>query len=88
MAIIDGKSIKQLTGKVVSDKGDKTITVAVDRVKIHPLYKKRFTVTKKYYAHDADNTAHIGDMVKIQEAQPMSKMKRWKLIEVIEKAAI
>lgn len=88
MTIIDGKSIKELVGKVLSDKWDKTITVAVERVKIHPLYKKRFTVTKKYYAHDEDNAAREGDIVKIQEARPMSKLKRWKLLEIIEKSAI
>lgn len=86
MVIIDGKSIRQLVWKVLSDKWDKTITVAVDRVKMHPLYKKRYTVTKKYYAHDEDNKANIGDIVKIQETRPLSKLKRWKLVEIVEAA--
>ena len=88
MAIIDGKSIKELVWKVISSKGDKTLTVAVDRVKMHPLYKKRYTVTKKYYAHDEDNIANEWDIIKIRETRPMSKTKRWLFVEVIEKAQI
>lgn len=88
MAIIDWKSIKELVWKVISNKGDKTLTVAVDRVKMHPLYKKRYTVTKKYYAHDEDNTANEGDVVKIRETKPMSKTKRWLLVEIVDKAQI
>lgn len=88
MVIINWKSIKELTGKVVSSKGQKTITVAVDRVKMHPLYKKRYTVTKKYYAHDEDNTALEGDIVTIRETRPISKTKRWLFIEVVHKAQV
>lgn len=88
MAIIDWKSIKELVWKVISNKGNKTLTVAVDRVKMHPLYKKRYTVTKKYYAHDEDNTANEGDVVTIRETKPMSKTKRWLLVEVLDKAQI
>lgn len=83
MAIVDWKSIKELTGIVVSDKWNKTIVVAVNRVRMHPLYKKRFTLTKKYYAHDEWNVARIGDTVNIQEARPMSKLKRRKLVDVV-----
>ncbi len=83
--MIGEKNIKELTGMVVSNKGDKTITVSVERVKTHPLYKKRYTVSKKYYAHDAENTANIWDKVKIRESRPLSKMKRWVLVEIIEK---
>lgn len=85
MVMIGEKNIKEMTGMVVSNKGDKTITVSVDRVKTHPLYKKRYTVSKKYYAHDAENTANVGDKVKIRESRPMSKMKRWVLVDIIEK---
>lgn len=85
MVMIGEKNIKEMTGLVVSNKGDKTITVSVDRVKTHPLYKKRYTVSKKYYAHDAENTANVGDKVKIRESRPMSKMKRWVLVDIIEK---
>ena len=87
MVVIGDKNIKELTGKVLSSKGDKTITVAVDRVKMHPLYKKRYTVTKKYYAHDEANTSKEGDVVRIRETRPMSKLKRWLFIEVIESTA-
>lgn len=59
MVMIGEKNIKELTGIVVSNKGDKTITVSVERVKTHPLYKKRYTVSKKYYAHDAENSANM-----------------------------
>ena len=87
MVVIGDKNIKELVGKVVSNKMQNTITVAVNRVKMHPLYKKRYTVTKKYYAHDQEQQANIGDVVKIRETKPMSKRKRWNLIEVVEKAA-
>lgn len=88
MAIIGDKNIRELVGKVVSAKTDKTLTVTVDRVKMHPLYKKRFTVTKKYYAHDESNTAKEGDIVKIRETKPMSKLKRWLFVEVVEAATV
>ncbi len=77
---------KQRVGLVVSDKMDKTIVVAiVDRVK-HPLYGKTVKRTKKYKAHDANNEAHIGDKVLIMETRPLSKEKRWRLVNVIERA--
>ena len=73
-------------GKVVSDKMDKTIVVAVvDNVK-HPLYKKIVKRTYKLKAHDENNTAQIGDRVKVMETRPLSKDKRWRLVEVIERA--
>lgn len=87
MAIIGDKNIKELIGKVISNKTDKTLTVAVDRVKMHALYKKRFTVSKKYCVHDEENKAAEGDTVKIRATKPMSKTKRWVLIDIIEKAA-
>ena len=72
----------------MSSKGDKTIVVQVERVKIHPLYRKRYTVQKKFYAHDEDNTAQEGDTVRIRESRPMSKLKRWMLIEVTSSQAV
>lgn len=77
---------KTRTGKVVSDKMDKTIVVAVvDNVK-HPLYKKIVKRTYKLKAHDENNECHIGDRVRVMETRPLSKDKRWRLVEIIEKA--
>ncbi len=81
MAIIWNKNIKELIGEVISDKTDKTRVVLVKSVKVHPLYRKRFIVRKKYYAHDAQNISKIGDMVKIREIKPISKLKKWALVE-------
>lgn len=77
---------KTRIGKVVSDKMDKTIVVAViDNVK-HPLYNKIVKRTYKLKAHDENNECHIGDRVKVMETRPLSKDKRWRLVEVVEKA--
>ena len=73
-------------GKVVSDKMDKTIVVATEKLVAHPLYKKRIKMTKKYKAHDEENQCQIGDTVKIMETRPLSKNKRWRLVEILEKA--
>jgi small subunit ribosomal protein S17 len=70
-----------LTGRVTSDKMDKTITVLVDRRVMHPLYKKFIRRSKKYAAHDEDNICKIGDMVRIEECKPISKRKTWTLVE-------
>lgn len=79
-------SRKTRVGLVVSDKMDKTIVVAIaDRV-AHPLYKKIVKKTYKLKAHDEQNTAHVGDKVKVMETRPLSKDKRWRLVEVIERA--
>lgn len=75
-------------GKVVSNKMDKTIVVAVETYKKHNLYHKRIKYTKKYKAHDENNTANIGDVVKIMETRPLSKDKRFRLVEVVEVAVI
>jgi small subunit ribosomal protein S17 len=72
-------------GRVVSDKMDKTIVVAVETYKKHPLYGKRVKYTKKFKAHDERNEAKIGDTVKIMETRPLSKEKRWRLVEIVEK---
>lgn len=77
---------KERVGKVVSNKMQKTITVAVDRKVKHPIYGKFVNKTTKFKAHDELNTAGIGDTVRIMETRPLSKDKRWRLIEVVEKA--
>lgn len=77
---------KEKIGRVVSNKMQKTITVAVDRKVKHPIYGKFVNRTTKFKAHDEQNTAGIGDTVRIMETRPLSKDKRWRLIEVIEKA--
>ena len=77
---------KTRTGKVISDKMDKTIVVAVkDNVK-HPLYNKIVKRTYKLKAHDENNEAHIGDTVRVMETRPLSKDKRWRLVEIMERA--
>ena len=78
------KNIKEFIGVVLSDKMDKTVVVWVDKVKMHPIYKKRYVVRKKYYAHDENNEAKIGDKVRIRESRPLSKLKRWIVVEVIK----
>lgn len=75
-------------GKVISDKMDKTIVVAVETYKRHSLYGKRIKYTKKFKAHDENNQAKIGDVVKIMETKPLSKNKRWRLVEIVEEAII
>ncbi|XEC94612.1 30S ribosomal protein S17 [Paenibacillus tarimensis] len=75
-------------GKVVSDKMDKTIVVSVETYKKHDLYHKRIKYTKKFKAHDENNQAKIGDTVRIMETRPLSKDKRWRLVEVVEVATI
>jgi len=80
------KNRKEREGEVVSDKMDKTIVVRVDRRFRHPLYKKVLTRSKKFYAHDAEGTAKTGDVVKIRETRPLSKLKRWELVKVVRQA--
>lgn len=77
---------KVYRGRVVSDKMDKTVTVAVETMKKHPLYGKRVKYTKKFKAHDEQNTAREGDLVEIMETRPLSKTKRFRLVEIVEKA--
>jgi small subunit ribosomal protein S17 len=77
---------KTRTGVVTSDKMDKTITVAVERKVKHPIYGKFVKKTTKFHAHDEKSECTIGDVVKIMETRPLSKTKRWRLVEVIEKA--
>lgn len=79
---------KVYTGIVVSDKMDKTITVVVDTYKKSPLYGKRVKVSKKFHAHDEEGLAHVGDTVTIMETRPLSKLKRFRLLEVVAKSDI
>ena len=78
---------KTLIGKVVSTKMAKTIVVEVDRQKAHAFYKRVVKRSKKFYAHDEKGTAKLGDVVKIEETRPLSKLKRWELKEIVRKAA-
>lgn len=79
-----GKKVFQ--GRVVSDKMEKTIVVQVDGRMVHPLYKKYVNFSKKFKAHDENNEAHIGDTVRVVESRPISKDKRWRLFEIVERA--
>ncbi len=79
---------KTLTGRVSSDKADKTIVVKVSARKTHPLYRKQYTVTTKFMAHDEKNEAKIGDLVVIAETRPISARKRFALSEIVERAGI
>jgi len=83
---LDRKNRKTRTGKVVSDKMEKTIVVAIETLVRHPLYGKSIKRTTKFKAHDENNECKIGDRVKIMETRPLSKDKRWRLVEIIEKA--
>ena len=77
---------KVYQGRVVSDKMDKTITVVVETKKNHPIYGKRMKYSKKYKAHDENNECKVGDTVKVMETRPLSKDKRWRLVEIMERA--
>lgn len=80
------KRTRQIQGRVVSDKMDKTITVLVERRVKHPVYGKYITRSSKVHAHDENNTAGVGDTVLVAESRPLSKTKSWALVEVVEKA--
>ncbi len=80
------KNTRQLTGRVVSDKMDKTVTVLVERQVMHPVIGKVVSRTKKYHAHDEANDAKVGDKVVIEECRPISKTKAWKVARVAERA--
>ncbi|AXJ00101.1 SSU ribosomal protein S17P [Cyclonatronum proteinivorum] len=83
---LERKDRKQRIGRVVSNSMNKSITVAVDRQIKHPIYSKFITKTKKYMTHDEENAANPGDIVRIMETRPLSKNKRWRLVEIIERA--
>lgn len=78
------KNIKEFVGIVVSDKMDKTVVVAVERKMSHPLYGKQIKKTKKFHAHDEENRCKVGDVVRIRESRPLSKLKRWVVVEILE----
>ena len=82
------KRVQELTGKVISNKAEKTITVLVETYKRHPLYNKRVKYSKKYAAHDEKREANIGDTVRIRMTKPISKTKKYELVEVIQKAVV
>ncbi len=77
---------KQMQGRVVSDAGDKTIVVEVETRKQHPFFKKMVKRSKRFAAHDENNECHVGDTVRIMETRPLSKRKRWRLLEIVERA--
>lgn len=77
---------KVRTGVVVSDKMDKTVLVRIDRKVRHPLYKKTVKRSSKLAAHDETNDAHVGDTVRVMETRPLSKTKRWRIVEIVERA--
>jgi len=79
---------KQVVGEVVSNRMKKTIVVEVTRKKTHPFYGRVVSKGKKFYAHDENNQAHVGDVVRLEETRPLSKLKRWRLKEVIRKTAL
>jgi len=79
---------KEVVGFVVSNKMAKTIVVKVTRQKSHPFYGRVVNINKKFYAHDEKNECHVGDVVRIIESRPLSKLKRWQLKEVVRKAAL
>ena len=79
---------KVLVGQVVSTKMAKTIVVEVNRQKAHPLYRRVVKRSKKFYAHDEQQTAHTGDFVRIEETRPLSRLKRWTLKEIVKRSAL
>ena len=79
---------KELIGHVVSNRMKKTIVVQVVRSKSHPLYTRVIAKAKKFYAHDEKNEAHVGDVVRLEETRPLSKLKRWRLKEIVRKTAL
>ncbi|MFZ0299232.1 MAG: 30S ribosomal protein S17 [Candidatus Sulfotelmatobacter sp.] len=79
---------KEVVGEVVSNKMAKTIVVQVTRKKAHPFYGRVVARNKKFYAHDERNEAHVGDVVRLEETRPLSKLKRWKLKDIVRKTAL
>ncbi len=82
-ALGSGRKVRR--GRVVGDRMDKTVIVVVERTVPHPLYGKRMTKRSKYYAHDEENAYRVGDLVRIEETRPLSKLKRWRVIELLER---
>ncbi|MCR4443117.1 MAG: 30S ribosomal protein S17 [Peptococcaceae bacterium] len=86
--VLERNKRKTITGIVVSDKMDKTVVVAVENYAQHPVYKKIIKRTRKYKAHDEKNECKTGDRVKLMETRPLSKEKRWRVVQIIEKAPL
>ena len=82
----ESKTTRTLSGRVISDKMDKTVTVLIERRVTHPIYGKVVTRSKKYHAHDEKNECHAGDLVLIEECRPMSRTKAWRFTKLVEKA--
>jgi len=80
------KRHRSMVGHVVSDKMEKTVVVAVETLKSHPMYGKTIRTVRKYKAHDAGNSSHTGDLVRIEESRPLSREKRWVVAEILERA--
>jgi len=78
---------RTVTGRVVSDKMDKTIVVSVERLRRHPIYKRVVRLSSKFKAHDQENTARVGDTVRIEESKPLSREKRWTVVEVVARGS-
>ena len=88
MSEVSGRSRRKLrTGVVVGDRADKTVTVLVERRLAHPLYGKQIKRSKKYHAHDESNECRVGDTVSIMETRPLSKTKRWRVVELLQRPA-
>ena len=84
---MDARGMRKMRiGTVVSDKMDKTVVVAVERIVAHPLYGRRMKKTTRFMAHNADNQARVGDKVRLMETRPLSKRKRWRVVEILERA--
>jgi small subunit ribosomal protein S17 len=83
-----GRKRKIKMGRVVSNKMDKTVVVTVESYRPHPLYKKQVRRIKKFKAHDEQNSCHIGDVVRIEETRPLSKEKRWRVVEILSKGEL
>lgn len=75
------------TGRVVSDKMDKTVVVSVERLRRHPIYKRVVRLSSKFKAHDGDNSASVGDTVRIEESRPLSREKRWTVVEIVARGS-
>ena len=84
----EAKAARTLTGKVVGDKMDKTVTVLVERKVTHALYGKIIRRTQKFHAHDEQNECHVGDTVLIQECRPLSRTKSWRVTQLVQKAVV
>jgi small subunit ribosomal protein S17 len=88
MNLADRNERKEYVGRVVSDKMDKTIVVEITSRKQHPKYKKRMNISNKLTAHDEDNSAKDGDLVRIMETRPLSKTKRFRLVDIVEESVV